>query len=1579
MAPPRRQASKKANAVNKQIAEQTLVNSDEDAEFELDDQGMQMADRMSVDSSPLSLRSQTPTPGSGLDTGLGLVIRQELAEKRRPTLVQQVARLKESGLNVGEMIKFGKALEKADGQTGGNNQIGGTTTTKDNGTTSRNKQMDETLNSTKLRKQPLNTTPKKQKTSKVRDGYLPSSSPSHGTLGALKRPMSAYLENSPDHGQREREHKRPAQRRWQVPQPFGAIRMPLNTLSSFPPHFQERNPKVFEDADNLMKLYGMIHKHCDLSHLRALEIRDTNNPEYKEVPGFPGLPAYDRFTGTAPGPDTDGLSANERRVQVFNTRTQTGVQLTKDEKEEFRLRSTLVTILGVQRLNFEKMRQMPKPAEYFDPHVYFQIDLSILALTKLKPATKKKGDPPLFANGTWYSSKRMTDEDSLGCTFCMFDCDYGISDERVWLPMEASGGFCAECHQTTQTSIDEWYLSTNASPDEYTFDCEKHARINELCYKAANPPLKELGDDVGFKMQAMQMMQQNSKRRRQTESDGPGGISNAQSSQHQPMSTSNGVHGQISPGNRGRVLDAQKCQQQVMNAFNGTSGDHISPFLPRNATMSGVAKQQQQQALSKSASAGIPGQTPTTTSGKPTGGQKVVKRTEVQTSKKGKPPSTVQKQQKVLTSMTDQPSMTGACASTAQQQQPVANMVGESSIKDFGVTPVQNQVVVPGPGRKRPDTRTDAMQAMAMFVGNLSQDRQDFIKQHLNNGVQGQIHRRGSNSMPSSSALPLQIMDNTNRAPTPQQMGSVGDDRPGRTSSTGLPQQPPAMERELNSHRRLSGGCMSSSSAFSPELTGNSNGTPDVQPMRATAHSHQRRSSYAALPAPNPQTRVNFMGAGAGGDLMNHHRRTSSGTISIPSSPMIADADGLLDVHHRRTSSGNIPLSSPPMALENIFPTAQQNAWSGLGSSPPMQSFTSNGGVPGHISQSHHRRTSSNSMVLSSPTMMLSPHSPIIGNGHGFANAPQNGHQVNGPGSSPPMQSITENGMPGNYGPDHHRRTSSGSISLSSPTMRATANRFRNAQQHGSVSNGPGESAVVHPLMAGFQMPMNPSQQRRLSNGNMMASSPVMMAYGSEAANVQRGQAVTSSNGNPPMQSPTLNGALPVNNAQQRRLSNSTTRRDVPPLMPTGNGLPDGQQSQAMNRPGDPGRSTIAPGFRNNAGSPSMESAVTNYSNLRHPSDRANLPVQVIQLSRSGGVIGPTTLPPVQTVSNNATEEGAGALREAKKVSAPRKPPGPRSIRGFDGASDSLPKQNDARTHQRGSSPASANAPVNGLGITNGPGMMEGARVGSPLRKNTASQMLPKQADERRPTNTARAFPTPSMSPEAHSSTSMPSKPIGPFLPPSIPPGFATPDHITGPMVPPSHSPDSTISDFSMSPFPPFQEPTSMTSNLAMGPFIPDSHAHPQTPTLRHAGCIPPPNTGIMGPPPLPATLRRTFSQPNTIQFQPVSFCRGCPWRQIDVKKARICEPCKEQKLEIIKHRHIYFTSLHESRGLDGEGDGVGWGMFSNTQRRTCMVCPAWAEGKCRDCPLRLCSGCQVLMKQMGKLLPLAFLRRRVC
>jgi hypothetical protein len=1479
MTPRRRQASLAAEATNKLIAERALADAED---FDDDEE---REDTMSVDSSPLSsLRSGTPTPGSGLNMGLGIQIRRELAGKGdggpglkqgprlpptipKPTLVQQVQMLNRKGVNAqGVLMERGTVQPKNRGPgTSGNAQMGRMPT--------QTNAKENLLLSTALNKngsRPIGST---QKTSKVNigllplsspangggnmqntpRGFLPQSSPPLGTVSAQKRPMSAYLESAPDNEQQEREHKRPAQRQWGIPTPSAPDRHPLNNLQPMPPLFQQGKqgpPKSYNDPE-LLKMSRFIDGKCDVSHFLDAENRRTVEPVFHQVPGFPGLPQYPRPYMAGPEKPTS------------------------DQIEEHRLKTMLVKVMGDQKKNMEEMRQTPKPAETFNHQVQSKIDISRLALMKLKPATRKN-DPPLFANGTWHSSRRMEDEDALGCSFCMFNCDYGVSDERVWLPAEASGGFCTQCHATTMGSNDSWHLTANANRDRFQhWGPEKRARFSEISDKCAVPPLKELGDDLGFKRQAMEYRNLNERR-------------------------------QVSLGNLGGVPNAQQCQQQVMNAFNGASGGQISLLLPRNAVVSGVDPQQQQHVA-------LPGRTSMIGTGVMNGVN---------------PQQQHQMARSFCQNATGQTSTIETSIVTPQQQQQTVTRTCNNSTAD--------QTAMMGTG---------ATQAMAALVENLGRDRQQFMMQHLNNagwghisptldrgplaaspimnggatgnnqrrlsngnvppvvqtsphtmaisrgginnnsqrrfsdgsipsspvlpphsnehiGVSGNNQRRYSNgSTPSSPALPAQMMANANGATTPhQRMGNPSHGHQRHYSYTGLPQTP-NMNGGMtgNNQRSLSDGNMPSSPAFSPQMNSHVKMAPGAQQMGATPIGHQRRSSYTGLPPPFPQTRVNFAGVGRGGDRLTAN-------------------------HHRRTSSDSIPLSSPIMAGGDGF-------WpvNGPDSSPPTQPFTPNGGLLGNNYQNHHRRTSSGSMPAVSPTLM-------------------GGWPLSDLGRSPMMQ----------------------------------------------------------PFMANGGLPDNNNQQRRLSNGGMMPPSPMTMAYGNGTPNGQQGRAANDPGASLPIQSPTLNGGLSGNDTQRRRLSNGVMQVPSPTMIANQNGM------------------------RNEAGSPTMESAVSNDSNQRLRSNSGNRPTQVITLSRSGGVIGPTTLPPIQTVWSAATASSRPEVNTSN-LSAPgngtiaqrRKSNNQQAMQSFDGASDSPPPRNSSNlpsytntgSQPRGiSSPASANARNNVLGIFNGLQRTGRANFGPPLRNGIAGPTLPSQDNAQRPVHPAGTFPTLSISPETQSSTLTPKNATGPFAPP-IPTGFAPSTPGPGSFVPPSHYPASTISDPATSPFPVFQDPTWMTPNLATSPSLPgsDTHAYPHPPALYHANSSPLPNTGSMAPPPRPQP-RRSVSQGGTTQvqpqFQPVAFCRGCPWRQIDVKKARICEDCKTQKLEIVKHRHLHFVPLNESRGLDGEGNGIGWGMLANTQRKTCMVCTGLAAYKCQDCSLKVCSDCQVMLQHMCRLFP---------
>jgi hypothetical protein len=96
--------------------------------------------------------------------------------------------------------------------------------------------------------------------------------------------------------------------------------------------------------------------------------------------------------------------------------------------------------------------------------------------------------------------------------------------------------------------------------------------------------------------------------------------------------------------------------------------------------------------------------------------------------------------------------------------------------------------------------------------------------------------------------------------------------------------------------------------------------------------------------------------------------------------------------------------------------------------------------------------------------------------------------------------------------------------------------------------------------------------------------------------------------------------------------------------------------------------------------------------------------------------------------------------------------------------------------------------------------------------------------------------------------------------------------------------------------------------------------------------------------------------------YQGLHFCRGNPWKQVDLAKVVICKGCKEEKLDIIKHRHKDFSRIVE----EAEVDAFGRVIYHPKQKR-CMVCTGLATEKCEGCPLRLCSTCEVYLRTLGE------------
>ncbi|PVH81554.1 hypothetical protein DL98DRAFT_653976 [Cadophora sp. DSE1049] len=118
-----------------------------------------------------------------------------------------------------------------------------------------------------------------------------------------------------------------------------------------------------------------------------------------------------------------------------------------------------------------------------------------------------------------------------------------------------------------------------------------------------------------------------------------------------------------------------------------------------------------------------------------------------------------------------------------------------------------------------------------------------------------------------------------------------------------------------------------------------------------------------------------------------------------------------------------------------------------------------------------------------------------------------------------------------------------------------------------------------------------------------------------------------------------------------------------------------------------------------------------------------------------------------------------------------------------------------------------------------------------------------------------------------------------------------------------------------------------------------------------------------------------SFLSPPPFSSGPI-FCRGCPWRQVDFTKAKICTACRDCKFMICSHtHHLHFSLLTELAGvMNGEHEGHGLGRVTGSGRiiadgrySNCMVCPGQATHGCNDCPLRLCAECVVRLTKLCK------------
>ena len=75
-----------------------------------------------------------------------------------------------------------------------------------------------------------------------------------------------------------------------------------------------------------------------------------------------------------------------------------------------------------------------------------------------------------------------------GCSFCMYASDIGVSDQRLWLPAEATHGFCSTCEESCNSFMDSFDEIVERLPLRRPADLSSH-RLSQLMKMPFHSPL----------------------------------------------------------------------------------------------------------------------------------------------------------------------------------------------------------------------------------------------------------------------------------------------------------------------------------------------------------------------------------------------------------------------------------------------------------------------------------------------------------------------------------------------------------------------------------------------------------------------------------------------------------------------------------------------------------------------------------------------------------------------------------------------------------------------------------------------------------------------------------------------------------------------------------------------------------------------------------------------------------------------------------------------------------------------------------------------------------------------------------
>ncbi|KAJ5037246.1 uncharacterized protein L3040_007423 [Drepanopeziza brunnea f. sp. 'multigermtubi'] len=223
-------------------------------------------------------------------------------------------------------------------------------------------------------------------------------------------------------------------------------------------------------------------------------------------------------------PSKDALTLAATRLAVLTDKP----DQTDEEKERLRLTHSLT--LNLERIQDAKdnelldevlntqsqLQPQPQPQPQSQPQLQPQSQPQpqlqpsqppknlAIALNMLSIVGSREPDPQPFGPGR--RRVRLRDKEDLGlCDFCFFESPSGINNTRVWLPIEASAGFCNDCSYAPNTAAQElWQWQARELPGRSSGG--QRATDQDNSAQSIVPPLPTSGEEQKFHQEALNEM-----------------------------------------------------------------------------------------------------------------------------------------------------------------------------------------------------------------------------------------------------------------------------------------------------------------------------------------------------------------------------------------------------------------------------------------------------------------------------------------------------------------------------------------------------------------------------------------------------------------------------------------------------------------------------------------------------------------------------------------------------------------------------------------------------------------------------------------------------------------------------------------------------------------------------------------------------------------------------------------------------------------------------------------------------------------------------------------------------------------